>query len=44
VIELMGGPDGLAQREIAGQDDVLALQLDDEGALLGPRADAGDGG
>jgi hypothetical protein len=44
VIEPVGGLDGLAQREIAGQDDVFTLQRDDEGTLHGPRANAGDGG
>ncbi len=44
VIELVGGLDGLAQREVTGQNHVLTLQGDDEGALHGPRADARNGG
>ena len=44
VIELIGGLDGLAQCEIAGQDDVFTLQRDDEGALHGPRANARNSG
>src|SRR5580698_8491551 len=42
--ELIGGLDGLAQREVAGQDDVFPLQRDEQGPLDGPRADAGNGG
>ncbi len=38
VVELVGGLDGLAEREVAGQHDVFSLQRDDEGALHGPRA------
>ena len=36
VVELIGGPDGLTERKVAGQDDVFALQRNDEGALRGP--------
>jgi hypothetical protein len=38
VVELVGSPDGLAEREVARQDDVFSLERDDEGALHGPRA------
>jgi hypothetical protein len=38
--ELVGGLDGLAQREVTGQDDVFSLQRDEQGTLDGPRADA----
>ena len=44
MVELVGGPDGLAQREVTRQYHVFALQGDDEGALYGPRADARNGG
>jgi hypothetical protein len=35
VIELIGGLDGLAKREVTRQDDVFTLQRDDEGAQHG---------
>src|SRR6266498_844415 len=38
VVELVGGLDGLTQRQVARQDDIVAAQRDDEGALHGPRA------
>jgi hypothetical protein len=38
-----GGP-GLAERQVARQDDVLASQRDEQRALHGPRADAGNRG
>src|SRR5215831_11940075 len=44
VIELVGGPDGLAQREVARQHDVLPAQRDEHGALHGPRAYSGNRG
>src|SRR5215469_12908639 len=44
VIELVRGPDGLAQREVARQHDVLPAQRDEHSALHGPRADPGNRG
>jgi hypothetical protein len=44
VIELIGGLDGLAKRQVTWQDDVFTLQRDDEGALHRPRAYSRDGG
>jgi hypothetical protein len=35
VVELIRGPDGLAEREVARKDDVLAPQRDDQGARAG---------
>src|SRR6478736_1379908 len=39
VIELIGGLNGLAQRQVAGKDDVLAAERNEHGSLHGPRAD-----
>src|SRR5229473_4374290 len=36
VVELVRGPDGLTEREVAWQDDVFSLERDNEGALHGP--------
>jgi len=36
VVEPIGGLDGLAEREVAGQDDIFSLERDEEGALHGP--------
>ena len=44
MVELVGGLDGLAEREVARQDDVFAAERDEQGALHGPRADPGNGG
>ena len=44
MVEAVGGPDGLAKREVARQDDVFPPQGDEEGALHGPRADPGNRG
>jgi hypothetical protein len=44
VIEVIGDLDGFAQREIAGEDDVLSPERDDERALRGPWADPRDRG
>src|SRR6185312_6418104 len=44
VVEVVGGPDGLAQRQVAGQDDVFPAERDDHGTLHGPGADPGNGG
>jgi putative heme transporter len=44
VVEPVGGLDGLAQRQVAGQDDVLAAERDEHRALHGPRAYPRDGG
>jgi hypothetical protein len=38
VVQLIRGLDGLAERQVTRQDDVLALQRDEHGALHGPRA------
>src|ERR1700722_7911433 len=38
VVQLVSGPDRLAERQVARQDDVLALQREEHGALDGPRA------
>jgi hypothetical protein len=37
-VELIGGLDSLTERKIAGQDDVLSLERDDERTLHGPGA------
>ena len=44
VVEPVGGPDGLAQRQVAGQNDVLAAERDQHGALHGPRTYPRNGG
>src|SRR5215469_4091953 len=38
VVEVVDGPDGLAQRQVTRQDDVFAAQRDEHRALDGPRA------
>jgi hypothetical protein len=43
VIQPVHGPDGPAEGEVAGEDDVLPLQGDEHRPLHGPRADPGDG-
>jgi hypothetical protein len=43
VVQLIGSLDGLAERQVARQDDVLTAERDDEGALHGPRAYPGNG-
>jgi len=44
VVELVAALDGLAEREVARQHDVGAVQRDDQEAMYCPRSDAGDGG
>src|ERR1700722_19990755 len=44
VAQLIDGLDGLAERQVARQDDVVALQRDEHGALHGPRDGAQDRG
>ena len=44
MVELIGGPDGLAQGQVARQDDVFSAERDEEGALHGPRPDPRNGG
>lgn len=44
VVQPVGGPDRLAQGQVAGQHDVLAAQRDDQRALHRPRADPRDRG
>ena len=44
VIEVVGGADGLAQGQVAGQHDVFAAKRQQQGALGGPGADPRDGG
>ena len=44
VVQRIGGLDGLAERQVARQHDVLAPQRDEQRALHGPRADAGNRG
>ena len=44
VIQPIYGLDGLAERQVSRQDDVLPLQRDEQGALNGPGAYPGDGG
>jgi hypothetical protein len=44
MVELIGGPDRLAQGKIARQHDVFPAERDDQSTLHGPRADARDRG
>src|ERR1700760_2988379 len=42
--QLGAAPDGLAERQVAGQHDVGPVKCDDQHAVYRPRPDAGDGG
>ena len=42
-VELIGGLDGLAERQVAWQDDVFSAERDEHGALYRPRAYPGNG-
>jgi len=44
VVEPIGRLDGLTEGKVAGQDDVISAEREDQGALHGPRADLGDRG
>jgi hypothetical protein len=43
VVELVAGPDGLTERQVARQHDVFAAESDEQGTLDRPRAYPGDG-
>jgi hypothetical protein len=43
-VELIGGLDGLAERQVAWQDDVFSAERDEHGALYRPRAYPRNGG
>ena len=44
MVELVHGPDSLAQGQVTGQHDVLPVQGEDQRALHGPRPDPGNEG
>src|SRR5580693_1924044 len=42
MVEVVGGLDGLAERQVARQDDILPAERDEHRALHGPGADTGN--